>query len=163
MPLGRGKCSSATAREAIGRAGAKTLFAGSRAPEAAVAGLYLYFSCLDEAHEIAQNVPTADGSFWHAIMHRQEPDSGNSAYWFRRVGNHAIFPALYEEAERILASHRDALLPGAIALPARWDPFWYIEFCEKAQRTAAYDPLQAAREIQRAEWQLLFHHCASAK
>jgi hypothetical protein len=156
MPLARGTCSVAEARDRIGQAGATALFPHARAPEAALAGLYLYFSCLDEAHEIAQRVETADGSYWHAIMHRQEPDAGNAAYWFRRLGRHAIFPKLHAEAARILAAYPEA---GA-RLPDPWDPFWFVEFCEKALRQAAWDPHQAAREIQRAEWQLLFHHCA---
>ena len=158
MPLASGKCSSPEARNAIVRAGAVALFPRARAPEAAQAGLYLYFSCLDEAHETAQNIATVEGSYWHAIMHRQEPDPGNCAYWFRRVGNHTIFPALYEEAARILEA-----TPGVREhLPAAlWDPFWFIEFCERAGRQAAHEPMQAAREIQRAEWQLLFHYCAS--
>src|SRR5690242_1748407 len=52
------------------------------------AGLYLYFDHLDPAHKIAQDIETPDGSFWHGIMHRREPDDENSAYWFRRVGAH---------------------------------------------------------------------------
>jgi hypothetical protein len=157
MPIAFPKCSSIEARDAIGRTGAKTLFPRARAPEAAQAGLYLYFSCFDEAHEIAQSIATSEGSYWHAIVHRQEPDAGNSAYWFRRVGNHAIFPALHEEAARIAKALPDA----GLRLPDRWDPFWFIELCGKVMRHAAYDPMQAAREIQRAEWQLLFHYCAS--
>jgi hypothetical protein len=159
MPLASGKCSSAEARDAIGRAGAAVLFPHARAPEAARAGLYLYFSCLDEAHTIAQDVHTSDGSFWHAILHRQEPDAGNSSYWFRRVGKHTIFPALHEAAAGIVEAH-----PGvAVDMPDSWDPFWYIEFCEKARRGGARDPLAVALEIQRAEWQLLFHHCAAPR
>src|SRR5438045_1972673 len=84
MPLALGTCSAAEARERIACSGAQKLFPHARAPEAAMAGLYLYFSCLDEAHEIAQSVETADGTYWHGIMHRQEPDAGNAAYWFRR-------------------------------------------------------------------------------
>jgi len=53
------------------------------------------FSCFDESHEIVQNVHSHEGSFWHAILHRQEPDSGNAAYWFRRVGAHKIFRDLF--------------------------------------------------------------------
>ena len=157
MPLALGTCSSAEARERIGGGGAKSLYPHARAPEAALAGLYLYFSCLGEAHEIAQTVETADGSYWHAIMHRQEPDAGNAGYWFRRVGSHAIFPALHEEAARIVEAH-----PGAgLRLPDRWDPIAFIDLCEKARREAGSELETAAREIQRAEWQLLFHHCAS--
>jgi hypothetical protein len=156
MPLAFPKCSSTAARDAIRRASARALFPHARAPEAAQAGLYLYFSCFDEAHEVAQSIETRDGSYWHAIVHRQEPDAGNSSYWFRRVGNHAIFPALHEEAARILAANSQA----SPRLPDRWDPFWFVDLCERV-RTHASAVAQAAGEIQRAEWQLLFHYCAA--
>ena len=76
-----------------------------------MAGLYLYLSCWDEAHTVAQAIETAEGSYWHAIVHRQEPDVSNSAYWFRRVGEHPIFPGL---RERAAAAGMD--------VGARWDP-----------------------------------------
>src|ERR1051325_7197093 len=76
MPLAGGTCSTAQARDMIARGGAQGLFPHSRAPEAALAGLYLYFSCWDDAHEVAQSVNTAEGSYWHAIVHRQEADAG---------------------------------------------------------------------------------------
>jgi hypothetical protein len=158
MPLAFPKCASLEARDAIARAGAKILFPHARAPEAAQAGLYLYFSCFDEAHEVAQSIATPDGSYWHAIVHRQEPDAGNSSYWFRRVGKHAIFPDLHAEAARILEARPDA----GLRLPDRWDPFWFIDACDRIARESAPHAAQAALEIQRAEWQLLFDHCASA-
>jgi hypothetical protein len=157
MPIARPKCVSVEARDAIGRATARALFPKSRAPEAAQAGLYLYFSCYDEAHELAQNIGSAEGSYWHAIVHRQEPDAGNSGYWFRRVGKHAIFPQLHQEAARILAAYSGA----RVRLPEHWDPFWFIDVCEKAETGSTSALQQAAGEIQRAEWQLLFHYCAS--
>ena len=150
MPLAHGVCSSARARERIAAAGAQSLFPGARAPEAALAGLYLYFSCWDDAHEIAQSVNTAEGSYWHAIVHRQEPDAGNSSYWFRRVGRHAIFPALLEQAVEIAGPR----------FGNSWDPFAFIDFCEQARRAPGSAAEQAALQIQRAEWQLLFHYCA---
>src|SRR5579872_4751519 len=94
MPLESARCSSPQALASLKAAGARQLFPGSRAPEAALAGLYLYFSCWSEAHEIAQDVQSPEGSYWHAIVHRQEPDDWNSAYWFGQVGRHPIFPAL---------------------------------------------------------------------
>jgi hypothetical protein len=66
-----------------------------------MAGLYLYFGCWAEAHETAQDIATPEGSYWHAIVHRQEPDAWNSGYWFRQVGAHAIYPALRDAAAEI--------------------------------------------------------------
>jgi hypothetical protein len=150
MPLAAGVCSSEEALRRLKSASAAALFPNARAPEAALAGLYLYFSCLDECHKTAQEIPTAEGSYWHAIMHRQEPDAGNSAYWFRRVGAHAIFPAL-----------RDAAKACAYPAPDRWDPFAFIDYCEQARRKPGSEQERIAREVQRAEWKLLFEYCAA--
>src|SRR5579862_2756996 len=142
MPLVRGAASS----EAVRLIGEKRgeLFGGARSPSAALAGLYLYFGGWEEAHSIAQEIETADGSYWHAIVHRQEPDAGNSGYWFRRVGRHSIFPALLEEAERIAAER-----PGAgLRLTREWDPFAFVEVCGRAEKGSEAE--LAAREIQRA-------------
>ncbi len=160
MPLAHGTCSSAEALKRLKAATARQLFAGSRAPEAAMAGLYLYFSCLDESHTISQTVETPDGSFWHGIMHRQEPDPGNSAYWFRRVARHPIFPALSPAAGE-LGYYAD-LAPGAASFPD-WDPFRFINFCEEGNRDPESSQGRLALAIQLAEWQLLFDHCAAKR
>src|SRR5438045_1918754 len=92
MPLVHGPGNAETARQAIERAAL---------PQTARAGLLLYFGFWDAAHEIAQAIENAEGSYWHAIVHRQEPDAANAAYWFRQVGPHPIFPALAERAAGI--------------------------------------------------------------
>jgi hypothetical protein len=111
------------------------------------AGLYLYFDCWNEAHETAQEINTAEGSYWHAIVHRQEPDAGNSSYWFRQVGAHAIFPELRARAAEI-----------GMPTGTRWDPIAFIEYCGRAKQGSEEERI--AREVQRAEWQLLFAWCA---
>ena len=138
MPLVQGKCISEEAKLRLCAAEPQLLFPMARAPQAALAGLYLYLGCWDKAHEIAQAVETSDGSYWHAIVHRQEPDAANSGYWFRQAGAHPIFPALAK-----------------IAGVARWDPLEFIRQCERAA--------PGALELQRAEWQLLFDYCASSR
>jgi hypothetical protein len=155
MPLASGHCSSAKAHSLIERRTAGELFPRAQSPAAALAGLWLYFSCLDESHHIAQEIHTPDGSFWHGIMHRQEPDPGNSGYWFRRAGSHAIYPALRDAAAEIAARHT---VPFGVR--ERWDPFAFIDFCEEARRAPGSESERLALAIQRAEWQLLFDHCA---
>ena len=103
-----------------------------------MSGLYCTSSCLDEAHEIAQEITHPEGSFWHAIMHRQEPDAGNSGYWFNRVGAHAIFPAL-----------RDAAAEIGVNFGARWNPHLFIDFCERARRQPGSEMERQALEVQR--------------
>ena len=155
MPLAEGSCCSAEARRRI--QASKNLFGSARAPRAALAGLYLYFSCRDEAHEVAQSDSSVDGNYWHAILHRQEPDAANASYWFHRVGDHAVCPALLERAQSVETAYPDAGLRLSIA----WDPFAFIQICEQARRQPGSGMERAALEIQRAEWQLLFDHCAA--
>jgi hypothetical protein len=153
MPLVRGR-RSAPAAELI-RQGGSTLFAQSRAPGAALAGLYFYFSGWIEAHRLAQDIQSPEGNYWHAMVHRQEPDAGNAGYWFRMIGRHAIFPALYEQARQI----QEAYPIVNLRLAQTWDPFAFIEVCERAQPGSQTE--KAAQEIQLAEWQLLFDYCAA--
>ena len=148
MPLAEGRCSSAEALARIKSASPQELFPHSRQPQAALSGLYLYFSCIDEAHEIAQSVNTAEGSYWHGIVHRQEPDPDNARYWFRRLGSHPIFADLARSAQEL------GLAKG------QWDPARFVEMCESARREPASPLARMALETQRAEWQLLFDYCA---
>ena len=77
--------------------------ADRRMADACRAGMWLLFDFLDESHAISQEISTAEGSYWHALLHRREPDFSNSAYWFRRVGTHAVFEPLRMEAARLAA------------------------------------------------------------
>jgi hypothetical protein len=138
MPLAMSGCTSAEARR---------LIRVSALPGTLRAGLFFYFSCWTDAHQIAQNINTPEGSYWHALVHRQEPDASNAAYWFRRAGEHPIFPALREFA-------------GACGLDfgIRWDPVAFVACCIHARPGSEEE--RKAQQIQLAEWQLLFDHCA---
>jgi hypothetical protein len=151
MPLANGARVEAGIH-AVTKHSAHELFPGAFSPDAARSGLYLYFCGYDESHEISQNISTVEGSFWHGIMHRQEPDAGNAEYWFRRVGEHAVFPALRDRAQELDFPVKD-----------RWDPFAFIEFCERARHKPGSKEEELAMAVQLAEWQLLFDYCARAK
>jgi hypothetical protein len=120
------------------------------------AGLWLFFDFLDEAHSISQDLHTVEGSYWHAILHRREPDYDNAKYWFRRVGDHPIFDPLRVEAAKLAG---DAPAPAAfLRTQKRWEPFEFIDLCEvsAAEDAAAH---QLCREVQQVEWELLFEYC----
>lgn len=40
----------------------------------------------EQAHNIAQDIPTREGAWVHAWLHRQEGDEGNANYWYNRAG-----------------------------------------------------------------------------
>ncbi len=40
----------------------------------------------EQAHNIAQDIPTREGSLVHAYLHRKEGDSWNANYWYNRAG-----------------------------------------------------------------------------
>jgi hypothetical protein len=149
MPLVAGPTSSAEAASRISRASAGVLFPGGRSPQGALAGFWLYFSAFEPSHTVSQALETAEGFYWHAILHRQEPDPGNAGYWFRRVGRHPVFASL----------HQAALALGYPA-GAAWDPYRFIEYCDEARRRPGSPQESLAREVQLAEWQLLFEYCA---
>ncbi len=156
IPLISGQCSSEAARDRLGGKHGSLLFPKAVSPDGALAGLWLYFSCLEEGHEIVQVAESAEAYFWHGIVHRQEPDSGNAAYWFRKLGTHAIFYQLRQAADDIVARH-----PGAeFRTGGKWDPYSFVMFCERARQQPGSVQEKAALEIQRAEWQLLFDYCA---
>ena len=126
------------------------LFPHAPFPREALSGLWLFLDDLDRSHAISQDLSTPEASFWHGIMHRREPDPSNAAYWFRRVGRHAVFPALREAVAT--AGYRVA--------GSEWDPFAWIDYWEEARRQPGSAQHRVALAVQRVEWEILFDHCA---
>ena len=104
---------------------------------------------------MAQDLETPEGSYWHAIIHRLEPDEWNSNYWSRRAGPHAIHAPLLEEAREILRVHPG----GKLLLGNRWDPEAFTRLCEEARGKRGSAVERTAILIQQAEWSLLFRWC----
>jgi hypothetical protein len=120
-----------------------------RMAQCCLAGLWLRHNFFEESHAFSQEIETPSGGFWHGILHRREPDYGNARYWFRRVGNHPVFPELNHQAM-------------ALGWPAtsKWDPDDFIDQIEQSLRLRAEkSSRQRCLAIQQIEWELLFDHC----
>lgn len=122
---------------------AKSALQAVEASPACRAGLWLLHDFLDESHSISQDIPSADGSFWHAIMHRREPDASNSKYWWRQVGPHPVLDRLREITPN---------LGYQFSSPAA-----FVDFCERVRDSGSAEE-ELAQRVQQVEWQLLFDH-----
>ena len=122
------------------------------------AGLWLLHDFLDESHTISQDIDTVEGSYWHGILHRREPDYSNAAYWFRRVRKHPIFEPLRQHAAELTVQAKTPTGSGFLAEQSAWDPFAFIDLCEAIALGRASCEL-LCRRIQRTEWDLLFTYC----
>jgi hypothetical protein len=149
-------------------ASAEELFEGFRIgnPQmaaCAIAGLHLWNDNFHASHNLCQGIDTQAGSYWHGLCHRREGHQGeglssnlsNARYWFRRVGEHPAFDAVYrsalgtldgagasfrwaEEAATQLRSHR------------RWDATVLIDWVGQADAHTL--PAQAEELISEIQW-----------
>ena len=112
--------------------------------DACRAAMWLLFDFLDESHTISQEIHTVEGSYWHGILHRREPDASNAKHWFRKVGDHPVLRRLAEQAPSLGYNYTT--------------PFAFVDFCERV-RDAGSPEEEVARKVQQLEWRLLFDHC----
>jgi hypothetical protein len=136
---------------------AKLLPGASRPARLALAaGLLQIHDFWDSSHEAAQAADDLGergfSAYWHGIAHRREPDAGNAAYWFRRVGRHAVSGPLAQAARPILEGHGDDRWTARLAGRA-WNSQAMIDLCTGARPGSDQEIL--ARRLQRLEMQLL--------
>ncbi len=101
-----------------------------------LSAMWLLYDFLDDSHTISQAIHSAEGSFWHGIMHRREGDFSNAKYWFRKVGQHPVFEQIADD----------------------WNPFDFVDQCQAATRSGG-DAAVRCRELQQREWEQLFAYC----
>jgi hypothetical protein len=58
----------------------------------------------EAAHDTAQDIEDAAGSWVHAYLHRKEGDASNAGYWYRRAGQPIATGSLDVEWERIVTA-----------------------------------------------------------
>ena len=121
------------------------------------AGLLQIHDFWDASHDAAQKADDqgerACSAYWHGIAHRREPDAGNAAYWFRRVGKHPTFKPLAVEARPLLEDHGDSQLSGRLLPGDAWNATAMIDLCTQARPGTPGETL--ARRLQRLEMWLL--------
>ena len=126
------------------------------------AGLWQIHDYLDESHELSQSIEgegrNRAGDYWHAIMHRREPDYGNSKYWFRHVGPHPIFEPLRKSVDAMLQDSESSATQNArqkLLAKSQWDPFTFVDFCQECAKGNDPALTRIAEKIQWHEMRLL--------
>ena len=133
---------------------------------AMAAGLLQAFDHWEASHNAAQAADDLGdrdlSAHWHAIAHRREPDPGNAAYWYRRVGRSRIFPELAQALDKMLDDEPTPAPAWAARLAADWDPFAFLEACNASADRPESPDAQFARRLQRLEFDHLLGATASA-
>ena len=144
---------------------ARLLPATSRPARLALAaGLLQIHDFWEPSHEAAQAADDLGenkfSAYWHGIGHRREPDAGNAAYWFRRVGRHPVFVPLADEAKAIFEESGNQSWQSRLLGQGSWNAMAMIDLCTAAKPGTAEETL--ARRLQRLEMQLLLDATAEA-
>ena len=125
---------------------------------AVLAGLLLWNDDLEASHTLSQNIHSATGSFWHAIMHRREGDAGNSKYWWHRTGAHPAFDAVQQAVLAVLQEETDTTARSfaeQIRKAKTWLPEKFVDACVAAERSGESWPSR----VQVIEMETLLNWC----
>jgi hypothetical protein len=139
----------------------------------AVAGLHLWNDNFAASHNLCQGISTETGSYWHGLCHRREGHQGeglasnlsNARYWFRRVGEHPAFDAVYRSALGVLDNAGTGFrwateAAGMLRERRHWDPNALIDWFGQADAGTLSPQTQALlEEIQWREIDLLVDWC----
>ena len=132
------------------------------------AALYLYFDGFEEAHQIAQDHEGLEGNWIHAILHRREPDAGNSKYWYHRVHwPGEISKNINEKVLKVLKENPVPELQGLqkrLAASKSWEPEAFVDQAEAHRGDKFESPeYRLLTQIQVMEWNELLGHLLAGR
>jgi hypothetical protein len=118
----------------------------------------------ERAHDVAQKLEGEWGDWWHAILHRREPDPSNAMYWYRRVkAPAAVWADLGKRAIEMLGLQPPVdLKPLVKALKeaGHWTPEPFVRAVERGQAgKLPADAVAALVALQRLEWRVWLDEC----
>ncbi len=120
-----------------------------------LSGLWLLINDLERSHEISQTIKTAEGSYWHGIMHRMEGDFWNAKYWFAQIGNH---PTNQQLSEYVVENFSTVPHATVKSLGNEWNSALFVDFCDEFQSpTSEWGKL--CKQLAVKQWAVLFAHC----
>jgi hypothetical protein len=145
-----------------------------RAAVAVLVGLRLWNDDFPGAHNLAQGLEDATGSYWHGLCHRREGHQGsgvesnlaNARYWFRQVGRHPAYDAVYRSALSALQSAGSGFrwrseAQSLLEQRGEWDPNLVVEWAgEIARGVLSPESQRLVEELQWREIGCLTDWCA---
>ena len=114
-----------------------------------------------QAHELAQDIHTPDGSLLHAILHRREPDYWNSKYWLRRVGNHPALAHISKAFTDTFTTPPAGASNMAWFQGGRFDPLEFVDACERVSSQPDSNEVHLLEKAQAVELRTLLRFFAS--
>lgn len=132
---------------------------GPEATERVVAAGLLYHDHHNEAHDLVQDMTDPEGAIIHALVHRREPDFWNARYWYRRVGDHAVYRRLAVRVVELAGTDATGGVARRLVLSGTVDPLALVDAYEGVVRKPATDPVVGyLRRLQHAEFEALIDH-----
>ena len=155
---------NAEARSRLSATDASQLISGPindpQMAQAVACALWLWHDALDEAHVIAQGLPTDTGAFWHAIVHRRQGDFANSGHWLAQCREHPARQAIGNQAAVLLGELPSDNRLLRLTLNG-WNAEYFVELVQQQHGHADPDIAPILVVLQLLEWRVLTEYCAS--